>query len=235
MKRFKSVLKDLVGTITLGNNSNLSICGVRICYGQEKYIIKVCKLLEICANPDLQLSVEGLLSACSHYSDISYNNIIGEIRLVDSIHNEIGFFTIEEGVNRKNMFGGILYNNLMLIDVGMPVLLTEAVTIAKSKGIVKVSEIYKNILVSNPLEVANDWIEITYRFKIGRLLYDFAIGLTEESVWQGDTPTGGIVFIVNGVSNGFNYFDQTAIGNFLIGSTKLTIDGTHYHFKLSSE
>ena len=233
MKSFKSALKDLVGNIIWCIKRDLSNSGLQICYGPEKYIIKVCELLEICEDNDTQLSVKGLLSVCGQYSDFPNINVIGKIRLVDSIHNEIGFFNLKKGSDNKILFSENFYNNLLLIDVGMPKLLEQIVTTAKSKKITKVSEICENILITNPLDVDKDWIKYTYIFKIGRLLYNFALGMNEESIWNGVTPTGGIIFIENEAYNGFNYFDQTTIGKYLIDSTELVIDGTFNLFKLS--
>lgn len=232
MREFKSLLKELVGEIVWGVHYDLSNLWLRICYGQKYYIIQVCKLLEIC-DDDSQLSVKELLLICNQYSSCLKINVIGEIRLVDSINDNIGIFNIKGGFGDKDLFDRIFYDNLRLIDGDMPKLLMEIVMTARCMGTTKISEIFENILTSNPLDVDNEWIKNTYLFKIGRLLYNFAIGLTEESVWQGDTPVGGIVFIVGETYYGFNYYNQTAIGKFLIDSSEFIMNKNDCCFKVS--
>ncbi|MDE6330516.1 MAG: HpaII family restriction endonuclease [Muribaculaceae bacterium] len=232
MSELKAIVKDLVGQISWGVSNGISNCWIRVSYGNENYIVNASDLLDLC-NDDAQLSVSQLLSRHNQYPESGSRNIIGEIRIVDTARDSIGFFNVKQSCENKDLFRDIFYNNLRFIDLGMPMLLTEIVRSAKSEGINKISEIYERVKITNPLDVDNDWIENVYLFKIGRLLYNFATGLTEAAIWDGSTPTGGIVFISNGSCSGFNYFDQSALGNFLIDSCELTSVDSALYFKFS--
>lgn len=231
MDNFKNELKQIASKTIFSSPGDLSKSAFLICYGTDKFIISISKLLEVCDNED-ELTVEKLLSASNRNANTPDVSVIGEIRLIDSSYNILFRFSLKNKADDGHLFERYLYDNLLMADCAMPKFLYDIVNIVSSKGINRSSEILNQIISSNPLCIDSDWKENFYRFKIGRLLYIFTLGMTEVTVWDGKVPNGGIICITGSTCTGFNYFDQSSIGDYLIASTEFKINKSYCYIKL---
>ena len=166
-------------------------------------------------------SIDELLSQCQPNTTAM---ITDEIRVIDSSENEIGIFEVKEKNNCHYFFGKVFYNNLLMIDGEMPRLLSIILDRVELTGGLKTSEILSRLINTNPLSIDKDWIESTYRFKLGRMLYCLILGMNENCVWNGVTPKGGIIFAEGDIFKGYNNCEQTLIGDYLMGRTEFKLD-----------
>ena len=231
MGSLKNELKEIVDKTIFSFHGDIAGSNFLIRYGIKEFLIRGNKLLEICKSND-ELSLEKLLSLREKSGHISTPHLIGEIQVFDDTHNRIGGFNIGKSFNEGLLFERRFYDNLRLIDGGMPKLLANIVDIVKAGEISRSIEILDSLIVSNPLHFANDWIDNAYRFKIGRLLYSFVLGMNEDSMWSGLIPNGGVVCLNGTTGSGFGYYDQTSLGNYLIASSELCIEGLKCYFEL---
>lgn len=230
MGNFKEELKEIVDKVLLSYHGDPSESGFNIQYGHEKHIITVAKLMDA-FNDEKELSIDRFLSLSHPFQDTSSIILLGEIRLLDSTHDVLGSFSIGKKENQKHLFGQILYDNLRMIDGDMPRLLEAVVKIVNTTGIRKSREILMSLTESNPLHIANGREETTYRFKFGRLLYNFVLGMTEDTTWYGSVPRGGIVFAKNDICKGICFFNQTSLSHHLIDVTEFIFVGSSFCVK----
>lgn len=119
---------------------------------------------------------------------------IGQILIIDSNFDELAHINFRRKDNKEIGFSKVLNDNLLMIDVGMPIILKNIIDMVSRHGGESSRNVYLHLIELNPLHIDKDWIENTYRFKIAHLLYDLTLGVNEEVVWNGRIPIGGILY-----------------------------------------
>ncbi|XPF94428.1 HpaII family restriction endonuclease [Colwellia sp. RE-S-Sl-9] len=141
--------------------------------------------------------------------------------------NKIGerFNSIESlgGGKFKNIQSEILQLNLGLIDGDLPEILAYMLKIRFQTGNNRVNDLIEHLELKNPLSYNQLYDHPFYRYKIIRFLYDTALGMTPETVWNGEIKAnGGIIVVKNdGDILAYHTYHKSKFEDYLLNNTCL--------------
>lgn len=147
-------------------------------------------------------------------------NKIGErIREVENRGGELFFDSIQ---SEK------LELNLRLIDGDLPEILASMLKLRYLKNITKMSDLLEELNKVNPLNYNLKHGHPFYRYKLVKFLYDAALGMTPEAVWNGEiNANGGIIVVKNdGEILAYHTYHKANFEEYLVNNTKLEQSAT---------
>lgn len=147
----------------------------------------------------------------------TYNAKEGKItaRIV-RLENEYGATIKFSGVQSPKF-----YQNLLMIDMGMPEVLGEMLLAKYRHKLNTVRRCVEKLNETNPLHFNLSLGQPFYEYKIKRFLQDSAMGMTSEAIWTGvyDATGGQIIVKDSGDIVCYHIYEQNRFLNYLLDST----------------
>lgn len=150
---------------------------------------------------------------------------------------------IKDRIEQINNLGGnlqflktespIFGNNLVLIDSALPKIIAESLLLFFSSTYSTVSDLTKQISISNPLDYNLDTNHPFYSYKFKHFLTDIALGMMPSKVWTGELDaTGGYLVVKeNGEILCYHIYNRNEFEDYLFKNTKLeTASSTRHAF-----
>lgn len=128
--------------------------------------------------------------------------------------------------------GQALYANLLMLDMGMPKLISELLLLYYSTGINNISTLTKMVRDQDPLyigEIRN--LQPIYEYKVKQFLLAFALGMTVSTPWNGSFNANGGYIIVkeDGDVVCYHFFDRQQLEDYLFYNTAFDTPSTTRH------
>lgn len=127
----------------------------------------------------------------------------------------------------------IFENNLVLIDSGLPKIISEILVLFFTSNLSKISDLVGEISKTNPLGYNLDNNHPFYSYKIKRFLTDIALGMMPSKVWTGELDTTGGYLVVkdDGEILCYHIYNRNEFEDYLFSNTKLeTASSTRHEF-----
>lgn len=124
-------------------------------------------------------------------------------------------------------------NNLVLIDSALPKIIAESLLLFFSSTYSTVSDLTKQISISNPIDYNLDTNHPFYSYKFKHFLTDIALGMMPSKVWTGELDaTGGYLVVKeNGEILCYHIYNRNEFEDYLFKNTKLeTASSTRHAF-----
>jgi hypothetical protein len=146
---------------------------------------------------------------------------------------------IEELQKRKgnlqfeNPESSVFENNLVLIDSGLPKIISEILLLFFTSNYSKTFDLVTEISKLNPAGYNLENNHPFYSYKIKRFLTDVALGMTPSKVWTGELDaTGGYLVVKdNGEILCYHIYNRNEFEDYLFSNTKLeTASSTRHEF-----
>ncbi len=144
------------------------------------------------------------------------------------MRNKIGerFNTIEKmgGVFKfKKVQSEILELNLRLIDGDLPEIIAYMLKARFQSSQTKIVDLIQELETKNPLNYNQSHKHPFYRYKIIKFLYDVALGMTPETIWNGDIKANGGIIVVknNGDVLVYHTYHKSKFEEYLLNNTFL--------------
>lgn len=117
----------------------------------------------------------------------------------------------------------VLELNLKLIDGDLPKILAYMLKYRFSRGKTKIIDLLELLNVENPLNYNLQHGHPFYEYKIIKFLYDAALGMTPEAVWNGDIHANGGIIVVknNGEVLAYHTYYKHKFEEYLLNNTML--------------
>lgn len=117
----------------------------------------------------------------------------------------------------------ILELNLRLIDGDLPEILAHLLKYRFSTGTTKLTKLLDKLYEENPLGYNLQYNHPFYKYKIIKFLYDAALGMTSETIWNGEIKANGGVIIVknDGDILAYHTYHKQKFEEYLLNSTFL--------------
>ena len=142
--------------------------------------------------------------------------------------NKIGERISEiENENARLVFHSIqsekLELNLRLIDGDLPEILAYMLKIRYQTKKTSLDQLLVEMETRNPLEYNQRHSHPFYKYKLVKFLYDAALGMTPETVWNGDiAANGGIIIVKNdGEVLAYHTYHKSKFEEYLLNNTML--------------
>lgn len=128
--------------------------------------------------------------------------------------------------------GDALYANLLMLDMGMPRLISEMLLETYRTGVKSISEITDTIKAKDPLKIGS--IRNTqpiYEYKVKQFLLAFALGMTVSKPWNGAFNANGGYIVVkeDGDVVCYHFFDRQQLEDYLYYNTAFDTPSTSRH------
>lgn len=162
---------------------------------------------------NLSLSVEEVKAInCEAYE--TRNKIGHRIFTVEDLGGEVVFNKVE---------GDVLDLNLRLIDGDLPEILAYMLKFRHLTTKSKLLDLIDELNTSNPLGYNLFFKHPFYRYKLVKFLYDAALGMTPNKVWNGDIQANGGVIVVknNGDVLAYHTYHRSKFEDYLLNNTYL--------------
>jgi len=175
-----------------------------------------------------ELGMPSTLLNPGHPTNFIYNvsglnpKYIDEINSIDSkskIKDRIKMILTKGGkLNFLNMENETFYNNLVMIDSQMPVVIANMLLGHYSDKASDCVGLTDDIIVIDPLSFFPDF----YSHKVKDLLCAVALGMTPATKWNGrDEATGGYIIVkTDGDVLAYHIYNRDAFRNYLLNNTK---------------
>lgn len=152
----------------------------------------------------------------------SRSKIKDRIARVGELYGRLEFLRTESSV-----FG----NNLILIDSGLPEIISEIVKLFFSSNSSKTVELLSSVSTSNPLGFDISTGHPFYSYKIKRFLTDIALGMMPSQVWTGELDaTGGYLVVKeDGEILCYHIYNRNEFEDYLLSNTKLETASSKRH------
>jgi len=113
--------------------------------------------------------------------------------------------------------------NLKLIDGDLPKILAYMLKIRYQKSITHLSKLIIELEKDNPLNYDLSHNHPFYRYKIIKFLYDAALGMTPEAIWDGEIAANGGIIVVknNGDILAYHTYHKSKFEDYLLKNTFL--------------
>lgn len=123
----------------------------------------------------------------------------------------------------KHIQSEILELNLRLIDGDLPEILAYMLKIRFQTGKNRVNDLIEQLELINPLGYNQLHDHPFYRYKLIKFLYDSALGMTPETVWNGEIKAnGGIIVVKNdGDILAYHTYHKSKFEDYLLNNTYL--------------
>jgi hypothetical protein len=165
-------------------------------------------------------NVEGLSLTPNEVKDINVDtypikNKIGQrIDKIEKLGGNVIFQEVE---------GKILDLNLRLIDGDLPEILAYMLKVRYLTGKSKLLELIDELEKYNPLNYDLSFNHPFYRYKIIKFLYDAALGMTANKVWDGEIQANGGVIVVkkDGDVLAYHTYHKSKFEDYLLNNTYL--------------
>ena len=138
----------------------------------------------------------------------------------------------------KNPESLVFENNLVLIDSGLPKIVSEILICFFTSNLSKISDLVSEISKTNPLGYNLNNNHPFYSYKIKRFLTDIALGMMPSKVWTGELDaTGGYLVVKNdGEILCYHIYNRNEFEDYLFSNTKLeTSSSTRHDFGIVYE
>ena len=129
--------------------------------------------------------------------------------------------------------GGVLSNNLILIDSRLPEILSSVILEYFSSKYSSVKDLTQIICQKNPLNFDKQHGHLFYEYKIKHFLTDSALGMTGSKVWSGvyDITGGYLIVKDDGEVLCYHIYNRNQFEDYLFFNTKLdTPSSTRHEF-----
>lgn len=125
----------------------------------------------------------------------------------------------------------IFKNNLVLIDSSMPSILGAITKLFFTSNLSTLSDLTKEISLSNPLGYDTKYSHSFYEYKIKKFLTDVALGMMPSKVWSGlYDATGGYLVVKNdGEILCYHIYNRNQFEDYLLHNTKLETASSSRH------
>lgn len=229
-------LRDIVGKIIWSCPDPINQYQIRIVYGDNQHLVNAQCLLDICNDHNLENNKDEIFMKYQGCDLNKISNIVGEVHFFDEFQNVFGSFELKNEIdfNHDDIYESkYFFRNLRMVDGHLPYLLTNIIGITKEFSISKISALCDILCLKNPLNLKEDWIKVTYRYKISRLLYLFSAGMKDCESWNGIVPNGGIIFDWDQECTGINYFFQSQLMEYLFERSYINIQENHCYLTVN--
>jgi len=196
--------------------------------------------------PELGFSIKSKLGKSPTLLNASkHTNFIYKVNCeYDNIKYEIDEFNKEKiknllkklrerkcDITFKNLESKQFFNNLIIIDSSMPVILGEMLKYFYSGKEKTVEKLTQLVTESNPLNFDLSKEQPFYEYKIKRFLSDVALGMTPSSPWKGayDATGGYIVVKENGDVLCYHIYNLNDFYEYLFKNTKFETPSSSRH------
>lgn len=135
------------------------------------------------------------------------------------------------GFEFKNTENMKFYNNLVLIDSMLPIIISEILLDFYSTGYSETTELLDEIEKRNPVEYDKSYGHDFYHYKVKKMLTDAALGMMPGTVWTGEyNATGGYLLVrEDGEVLCYHMYNRNEFENYLINNTKLETPSSSRH------
>lgn len=133
----------------------------------------------------------------------------------------------------ENPESSVFENNLVLIDSGLPKIISEILFLFFTSNYSKTSDLVAEISNINPLGYNLENNHPFYSYKIKRFLTDIALGMMPSKVWTGELDaTGGYLVVKDdGEILCYHIYNRNEFEDYLFSNTKLeTASSTRHEF-----
>ncbi|WP_413512823.1 HpaII family restriction endonuclease [Myroides odoratus] len=163
------------------------------------------------------------------------DNIIESVNSITSknkIQDRISY--IEENGGKflfSKMENSIFYNNLVLIDSGLPIIVANALLIYFTTKLSRLADIAKIVDELNPLFFDIDQGHPFYVYKIKKMLTDIALGMMPSKVWDGkyDATGGYLVVKEDGDLLCYHIYNKSEFEDYLFSNTRFETASSSRH------
>ena len=162
---------------------------------------------------------------------------------IEQINNINTRFKIKDRIDAIHALGGrlvfsamesnVFYNNLILIDSALPIILAESLICYYTSKFSRTADLAEEISRSNPLKFDLVHAHPFYNYKIKRFLTDVALGMMPSKVWTGELDsTGGYLIVKNdGSVLCYHIYNRNEFEDYLFKYTKFeTASSTRHGF-----
>lgn len=127
--------------------------------------------------------------------------------------------------------GQTLYDNLTMLDLGMPRILGESLLKYYCRDAIKVVDICNLLTKEDPLVINSSHNQPMYEYKFKQMLLAFALGMTVAKPWSGEFNANGGYIVVkeDGDVVCYHFFDRNDLENYLFYNTKFETPSTNRH------
>jgi hypothetical protein len=163
------------------------------------------------------------------------NNDINQINSINStskIRDRIRAIYNNGGHLKLQNFDNIIFkNNLVLIDSLLPEILSNSLIAFYKDGIVKLSNISSQLVISNPLQYDQSLNHKFYEHKLKRFLSEVALGMMPNTTWTGvyDGTEGYLIVKEDGEVICYHIINRNLFEDYLLENTKMETASSSRH------
>ncbi|WP_353100555.1 HpaII family restriction endonuclease [Myroides odoratus] len=159
-------------------------------------------------------------------------NLINSISSKNKIQDRINYIQTDGGkLVFSKMENTVFYNNLTLIDSGLPVIMATSLLIYYTSKLNRLSDITRKVDELNPLNFSTDQGHPFYLYKVKKMLTDIALGMMPAKVWDGqyDATGGYIVVKEDGDILCYHIYNRSEFENYLFFNTRFETASSKRH------
>lgn len=164
--------------------------------------------------------------------DTDVFNLINSISTKNKIQDRINYIQNNGGrLMFSKMENTVFYNNLTLIDSGLPVIMATSLLIYYTSKLNRLSDITRKVDELNPLNFSTDQGHPFYLYKVKKMLTDIALGMMPAKVWDGqyDATGGYIVVKEDGNILCYHIYNRIEFENYLFFNTRFETASSKRH------
>lgn len=135
-------------------------------------------------------------------------------------------------IEEAGLCGEALYTNLLMLDMGMPRLISELLLETYKTGTKNLAEITDAVKKRDPLKIGPVRnIQPIYEYKVKQFLLAFALGMTVSKPWNGTFNANGGYIVVkeDGDIVCYHFFDRQQLEDYLYFNTAFDTPSTTRH------
>lgn len=164
--------------------------------------------------------------------DVDTLNLVNNISSRNKIQDRINFIQTNGGrLVFSNMENAVFYNNLTLIDSGLPVIMATSLLIYYTTRLNRLNDVTTVVDTLNPLGFNTDQGHPFYMYKIKKMLTDIALGMMPAKVWDGEyDATGGYLVVKeDGDILCYHIYNRGEFENYLFSNTRFETASSSRH------
>ena len=125
----------------------------------------------------------------------------------------------------------MFHNNLTLLDLGIEIIIAEALLLYYSGKSKSLSDTIKQITATDPLNIMKCTDQPMYKYKVKQFLLTFALGMTSAKPWYGQFQANGGYIVVkeDGDIICYHFFDRNDLEDYLYYNTSFDTPSTTRH------